>query len=563
VFGDGNESYPRVSISKEPMKHFRFSTATSASAAGLLCLLVYLPTLGCGFVSYDDPDYVLNNPLIRQLDLRLLVSAFAAPYIGWWMPLTWVSLAIDYHFWGLNPLGYHLTNILLHSINTGLVVLIADKLLCRQGLGDEGREGTAGYLPPATILLAGLLWGLHPLRVESVAWVTERKDVLNGLFSLGSVLLYLKYVQSRDQAGRGRAGLYLLSLLLFALSLMAKSISVVLPAMLLVIDWYPLKRLHKGSIFPLLAEKIPFFLLSVIMAVITMRFGSQAGYLVPYSVFPFSQRLAVSGHALFEYCRLMLWPAGILPFYLIPDPIPVSYALKAIAFSIGAFFCFHQRQRRPWLLSMLLLFVLPLLPVLAFFQNGDQALAARFTYLPSLAPTIVAVLASGALCSGLFKSGRGATLCGTVALAAVLACASVTLTGISVWQDSVSLWTRVIDLRPEVASYKERGRIYLDRGDYGAAVNDFSSAIALASGVWQRKAYNLYAFRGEANRSMGRLAEAVQDFTAAIAIYPHPVYYYHRGMALQQLGRAAAASEDFARASGMTGPLEWFERAEH
>jgi protein O-mannosyl-transferase len=545
------------------MRHIRFSTATVACAAGLICLLVYLRALGCDFVSYDDPDYVLNNPLIRHLDVRLIMSAFSKPYNGWWMPLTWISLAIDYHFWELNPLGYHLTNILLHSVNTGLVVLIADNLLkSRRELRVEGREDAAGYLYPVTLLLAGLLWGLHPLRVESVAWVTERKDVLNGLFSLASILLYLRYAQDRNAAGRGAAGVYLLSLLMFALSLMAKSVSVVLPLMLLVIDWYPLNRLHRGRIISVLAEKLPFLLLSVVMALVTIRFTSQAGYLVSYSVFPFGQRLLVSGNALFEYCRLMLYPSGILPFYLIPDPIPVSYLLKTIVFVIGVFICFHVRTKHPWFPAMLLWFLLPLVPVLALFQNGDQALAARFTYLPSLAPSIVVALMVAVICSTALKSVRWKLLCKAGVLVVVLMYAAVTVRDIAVWQDSLSLWTRVIDLQPEVASYKERGKLYAARGDYRAAVDDFSAAIGLASGVWQQKIFNLYAYRGEAYRSMGLHAEAIRDFTAAISLYPHPVYYHYRGIALQQLGKTAAANEDFAKAGAATGPLDWFEGAE-
>ena len=553
------------------MRLGRFSTVTVACAAGLISLLVYLRTLGCDFVSYDDPDYVLNNPLIRHLDLRLVVSAFSEPYNGWWMPLTWISLAIDYHFWELNPLGYHLTNILLHSINTGLVVLIAARVWTRIQGQDSGSplpgDDPAGqrqgeYLYPLTLLLAALLWGIHPLRVESVAWVTERKDVLNGLFSLSSILLYLRYAQSRAADGRGAAGVYLLSLLMFALSLMAKSVSVVLPVMLLVIDWYPLDRLHRGRISPVLAEKLPFFLLSVVMAIVTIRFTSQVGYLVPYSVFPFSQRLAVSGNALFEYCRLTLWPIGILPFYLIPDPIPASFTLKTVVFAAGTFFCFRVRNKHPWLPAMLLLFMLPLVPVLAFFQNGDQAFAARFTYLPSLAPAIVAALLVAMLCTKNLHAIRWNLLFGAGALVVVLLYVAVTVRDIAVWQDSVSLWTRVIDLRPEVASYKERGKLYAARGDYRAAVDDFSAAIRMASGVWRRSVYNLYAYRGEAYRTMGRYPEAVQDFTTAISLYPHPLYYHYRGLALQQLGQTTAANEDFAKAGGAAGPLDWFERVE-
>jgi tetratricopeptide (TPR) repeat protein len=555
----------------EQMRWPRFSPAAIAAIAGMICLLAYLRTLGCDFVNIDDPDYVQNNMLIRHLDSTLFVSVYAAPYNGWWMPLTWISFALDYHFWGLNPRGYHLTNTLIHSLNTGLVVMIADIVFiqaCKEEPESGVQEGTSIDFRlfstrwyPLLLLFTGLLWGMHPLRVESVAWVTERKDVLNGLFTLSSILLYLKYVQHEAKGGRGKRAVYLLSLLMFALSLMAKSISVVLPVMLLILDWYPLGRFRRSRLLALLSEKIPFCLLSIIMAIITLRFSSQVGYLVPYSVFPFSQRLVVSGNALFEYCRLMICPSGIIPFYLIPDPIPLSYALKSAAFAVGAYYCFRARLRNPWLLAAMLLFILPLVPVLAFFQNGDQALAPRFTYLASLAPTIVAIGAIGILCLRL-PGTRVGIWCGTAALLAVLACAAITQSGIRVWQDSISIWTRVIDVSPEVASYKERGLLYLNLGDYAAATKDFSSAISLASGVWQSKIYNLYAFRGEANRSMGHCADAVQDYTAAISIYPHPVYFYHRGMALQQLGQAAAAREDFLRSSGKTGPLEWFEMTE-
>jgi hypothetical protein len=553
------------------MKPGRLSSGTIACAAGLICLLVYLRTLGCDFVSYDDPDYILHNPLIRHLDACLIASAFGESYNGWWMPLTWISLAIDYHFWALNPLGYHLTNILLHSLNTGLVVMITDRVWTRV-LGQKQEAGiqdvdTAGnsqspYLYPLTIMLAGLFWGLHPLRVESVAWVTERKDVLNGFFTLSSILLYLWYAQRRESGGGSAVGSYILSLLMFALSLTAKSISVVLPVMLLVIDWYPLNRLRSGRFFCVLAEKIPFIVLSVILAIVTIRFTSQVGYLVPYSVFPFSQRLVVSGNAVFEYFRLMLYPFGIIPFYLIPDPIPTSYVFKSFCIIIGVMVCFHYRSKHPWLLATMLLFLIPIVPVLAFFQNGDQSFASRFTYLPSLAPTVTVALAGAWFCSKFLKPGRSLVFCGLGALIVVLMYTVVTFHGIRVWQDSVSFWTRVIELRPEVASYKERGRLYLERGDYRAAVNDFSSAITLASGVWSRQIFNLYAFRGEAYRSMGYYAEAIQDFTTAISLNPHPVYFHCRGIALWQQGNTSAAAEDFSKAGGATGPLEWFEMAE-
>jgi tetratricopeptide (TPR) repeat protein len=543
----------------------RISDKALAAGVGLVCLLVFLRSLGCDFVNYDDPEYVLINPIIRQFDYNLLVSAFTEPHIGWWMPLTWISFAIDFHYWKFNPLGYHLTNALLHAGNAGLVSLIAGQIvqsvLTETECHTAERAKNIHFLYIVVPLLAGLLWGIHPLRVESVAWVTERKDVLNGLFTLGAIYFYLLYVGKRESNVRGFLCLYLISLSLFALSLMSKSISVVVPAMLLVIDWYPLNRLRRGHVRRVLSEKIPFILLSVSMAILTVHFSAQAGYLVPYSEFPFSQRLIVSGNALIQYIWLMLYPFGLMPFYLIPDPIPHFYTFKAVLFVIFACFCYVKRKSHRWLIPLLLLYIFPLIPVLAFFQNGDQAYAARFTYLASLAPTIAVACAFGSVC--LHGSGfeRQKARYGYILMAVIVVLGSMTIRDIAVWKDSISMWSRVIDIQPEVPSYKERGRLYAARGNYSAAVNDFTAAIAIASGVWKQNIFTLYAFRGEAYRLAGQYPQALQDFTTAISMNPHPVYFSRRGQILKQQGKLDAAGEDFAKAGGVTAPLEWFDGA--
>ncbi|MEI7817370.1 MAG: hypothetical protein WCI45_09290, partial [Desulfuromonadales bacterium] len=288
----------------------------AAVTSSVICLLLYLPVLRCGFVNYDDPEYVLNNPVIRQLDIDSLSQMFFQSHVGWWMPLTWMTLAIDYHFWSLNAVGYHLTNILLHSANAGIVVLIADRMLKSQersadelqGMDSEGRA--VGLLYPAILLLTGMFFGAHPLRVESVAWITERKDVLNGLFAFLSVLFYLHFVEQKERGISGkRAGIfYAISLLCFVCSLMAKSVSVVLPAMLIVLDWVPLGRFQKNSLRQLIMEKWPFFTASILITLCTFFFAAKSNYLVTYESFPFMQRVVVSGNAIWEYANLLLFP---------------------------------------------------------------------------------------------------------------------------------------------------------------------------------------------------------------------------------------------------------------
>lgn len=533
--------------------HFRSRHA--ALIAGLVCLLIYLPALRCGFVNVDDPDYVLNNPLIRNLDPGTLLSIFSRSHLGWWMPLTWISLAMDYRFWGVNPLGYHLTNIVLHSVNTALVVLIADRIARRC----SGSPVQPGYRYAGLLIFVGLFFGIHPLRVESVAWVSERKDVLNGCFVFSSVLFYLLFAEAReDSSGRRRAGrFYALSLFCFVLSLMAKSVSVVLPLMLLTFDWFPLGRAGRAPFRKILLEKAPFIVVSVAMALFTLFFAFNSQYLVTYEVFPLVQRAAVSGNAVWEYCRMLLLPVGLSPFNIIPDPVPAAYYLKSVLVLI-AIACVLFARISARFKSSLVCFLLPLLPVLAFFQNGDQSFADRFTYLPSLS---ISLLLAQTL-PGVYESGKTPLAKRMMAFAAVLAMVLLTLgtvRQIGVWQSAETYWNRVIQIEPLAISYKERGRYYHSVGRYDAAVADFTAAIGKVTATLKPYEYNLYAFRAESFRASGRLGDAVRDFDKAIAFHPHPAYYYHRGLALQAMGRNAEADEDFRRAGSVRGPINWFD----
>jgi hypothetical protein len=527
----------------------------TATVAALICLLLYLPVLNYGFINFDDPEYVLNNPVIRQLDMNTFSQLFFRSHVGWWMPLTWISLAIDYQFWGLNPFGYHLTNIVLHAVNAGLVVLIADKLLN----GRLESENEWRYLYPGILLLAGLFFGVHPLRVESVAWVTERKDVLNGFFAFSAILFYLYYVRQKGMGLPGsRSGIfYALSLVCFVCSLMAKSVSVILPVMLIVLDWAPLGRLQNHSLGKLLMEKWPFFAASILMTLCTFFFAAQSRYLVTYDAFPFSQRVVVSGNAIWEYCRMLLFPVGLSPFNVIPDPIPGSYTVKTALVSV-AFAWIIFAGHSPRLTSCIFCFLLPLLPVLAFFQNGDQSYADRFTYLPSLAPAIFLALSLSA-CKRFPEQSSHRHLVTAVASISLVVFMVTTYRQLPVWRSPDSFWTRIIKVEPLAIVYKERGRYYHSAGRYSEAVADFTAALARITPTLKPYEYNFYAFRAESLRASGNLADAVSDFTMAITLRPLPVYFYHRGLALRASGKIAEAEDDFRRAASETGPINWFD----
>lgn len=534
------------------------SVIVSALIVALVIVIVYVPALGCGFVHFDDLDYVVNNQAIRALDLRLIKTAFTERYLGYVIPLTEISYALDYRLWGLNPVGYHLTNMVLHALNGAMVVLLAHRLATAAGLAKLLSAGR-GY---GFLLLAGLLYGIHPLRVESVAWVSGRKDVLFGLFALGSLYCYLGYGIMRRQ-GRVTAAArrsYLASLVFFTLSLLAKPVSVVLPLLLLVLDWYPLSRWQRRGLVALVGEKLPFIGVAVLMAIVTVVSASNAELLYAGDAMPLAVRLAISGNALFEYLRLFLYPVAIVPFYALPPQIPYEYLAKSAAVVILAAFCVYSARRRPWLPVTFAGFLLPLLPVLALIQQGpDASMAARYTYLPAVALSIgSAALLTVAGCRLMPLFGRFRLLVPAALAALLLFYAATTVRLIGVWKDTETFWGRIIDVDPIGRAYQERALFRAEIGKFNEAVDDFSRAIAITDSLNMPLNYNLYANRAEALRAAGRYREAERDFTIAIGLLPHKAYYHLRGLTLQALGRTAEAARDFRRAGPNPPHLDWF-----
>jgi len=540
----------------------RRNLSIAAVAAGLICLIVYLRALSCGFVNLDDPVYVINNSTIRHLDTNLISAAFTRPYYLGWLPFTYISFALDYHFWGLNPVGYHLTNILLHACNVGLVVIITDSI-CRQGFPQVRENAERQWLYPAMLVITGLLFGLHPLRVESVTWVSQRKDVLNGLFVLGAVLSYLLYVRKKEAAAEAWAirRHYLLSLVLFLFSLMAKQVSVVLPLLLLVIDWYPCGRLNRKNLPIILLEKLPFLAISLLVSAATVHFASQGKALIMAADFPYYARLLVSGNAVFEYGRFFLYPLGIQPYFVIGDEIQTAFVVKTAAVAVITLGCVATLSRKPAYTATWLGFLLPLLPVLAFTQTADDtALASRYTYLPSVAPTIAAgILLAGACQVAAAKKALPAKALLALLLALLIAgYGAVTWHLIAAWRNPETLWTRQIKLQPLGRAYTFRGIHYFTTGNHAAALDDFAESFRIARNAGRDDIFNLLAYQGEALRAMGRHEEAIESLTAAINISPYPQYFYFRACALQALGRQAEAGEDLRRAGMDRGPIRWF-----
>ena len=279
--------------------------------AVIICLVsvsVYLPALQNDFVNWDDDDYVYNNPRINDPLSDFMMWAFSTSRTGYWHPLTWLSLRADYAFWGMNPKGYHLTSVLLHGLNALLVVLLAGSLFLK-----ELHSKMGPVLFGASVV--GALFALHPFHVESVAWISERKNVFYAFFWLLCLLAYTGYALSAR--GRRKVLLFLLCFMSFALSIACKPMAVTLPFVLLILDFYPLKRLDLKSRFIKVAilEKLPFFLLSGIVTFVTIIMQKKEGAMATIEHLSLWKRFVGAIKGLGFYLAKTVWPVNLLPFY--------------------------------------------------------------------------------------------------------------------------------------------------------------------------------------------------------------------------------------------------------
>ncbi len=526
----------------------------------LITLLMYFPALRNDFVvESDDLPYIIENSSIRSLNGAFFKWAFFDFYRSNWHPLTWMSHAIDYAVWGLNPIGHHLTNIVIHAINSFLVVLLitrllqagrkltADKVLPAPSSVKKGtspssplKKGGAGTADTGVLIAAattGLLFGLHPLHVESVAWVSERKDLLCALFFLLSVMSYMTY------ATCGTKKNYILSLIFFVLALMSKPMAVSLPAVLLILDWYPLERI--GSIKTArsaVVEKLPFIALSFASSVVTVLAQKSGGALVPLEAVPLSVRAAVVLKSPIAYIGKMILPLNLLPFYPYPNSKDVSflsmeYFSAAVLMGGITIACIATAKRHRVWLSAWCYYLITLIPVLGIFQVGSQSMADRYTYLPSLGPFLIAGLAAAwgytsvnslikkRLIIGLFSA--------TLSILLFSSLTYLTLKQIGIWKNSIDLWSSIIEKGSEKAmAYNNRGEAFERMGRMDEAVEDYRKAVAIAP-----NATVSYYHLGEAFMRKGQYDEAIKEYKRVVSLDPNfTAAYFNLGVAYASKG---------------------------
>ncbi|HEV7731666.1 MAG TPA: tetratricopeptide repeat protein [Candidatus Binatia bacterium] len=443
-----------------------------AGALAAATVLVYLPSLQHGFVNYDDNEYVLDNPPVRAgLTASGVVWAFTAAHSANWHPLTWLSHMVDVELWGLAPSGHHLTSVLLHA---AAATLLFDVL--RRMTGDAWRS-----------LLVATVFALHPLRVESVAWVAERKDVLAAFWWMVGLWAYWWYV-TRPSAGR-----YALVALAFVAGLLAKPMVVTFPAALLLLDVWPLRRPWSAR---LVVEKLPLLALSVAASVVTFVVQRDAGAMATLEGLPLGERIANAIVAYATYLRLTVWPSGLAVFYPRRPLSPVTVGGAAALLVAVTALASWQARVRPWLAVGWLWFVGTLVPVIGIVKVGDQALADRFTYLPQIGLLLMAAWS------------LSAAWVMPVTAVATVACALLTMRQQAIWRDSVTLFTHTAAVAPDnYIAETNLGAALLERGRADEALPHLRRGQALAPA---------YA---KVHVSLGAALAATGDGAGALAAY--------------------------------------------
>jgi hypothetical protein len=416
---------------------------------------------------------------------------FTAYHASNWHPLTWLSHGIDYALWGLNPMGHHLTSVLLHGLNTFLVVILITRLVSFTRMDETAQirnTRSAIHNPLIIGAVTGLLFGVHPLHVESVAWVSERKDVLYAFFYLLSILAYVRYV--RAEAGK-RAVPYVVCLVLFVFSLLSKSMAVTLPVVLLILDVYPFGRTGVRGLFTnqwrLLVEKVPFFVLSIVSSVLTLQAQGTGGSIVPVWVHPLGDRVLIAVKGLCYYLLKTIWPSGLVPLY--PFPIQISVGFEYIVSFIAVTgltllsLWLWVKKKRIFLIVWLS-YIVMLSPVLGIVQTGGHAVANRYTYLPLLGPFLLLWIGVERMWTKTDETWRRRVPLKVVFFALLLVLmmflSLLTIKQGRVWKDSLSLWNEEILHFPSIhVAYDSRADAYVKMGKYQGAIADLNRSLSI------------------------------------------------------------------------------------
>jgi tetratricopeptide (TPR) repeat protein len=517
-------------------------------AIAVLVFVCFLPALSSEFVNWDDLHTLVSNPHYRGLSPSHLRWMFTTLHMGHYQPLSWVTHALVYLVWGLNPFGHHLVNLLLHAANAVLFYFLIIALL------KVAMPAAARSDDPTTHVAAAvgaLFFAIHPLRVEAVAWATERREVLFTGFLLLTLLAYLRMQEERRAAGTHRRTWFLVSLGCYALSLLSKATGLTLPALLLVLDWYPLGRLPppdstlRRAAPAVLVEKLPYALLAVAAAATALLGVTRSEAAMPLATHGLTQRATQAAYGLSFYLWKTAVPVHLSALYPLGgplDPTELRFVVSALAVVAITAAVIAVRRRYPWALAAWAAYVVTVSPVLGFVQSGPQIAADRYTYVSCL-PWAVLV-AAGTL--RVAHAPQPAPYAAAAVIAVALALLGVgTFAQTRVWHDSLTLWNHVLALEPAShIAYTNRGHAREAAGDRDGALADYDTAIRI-------NPLNADALggRGKVRYLTGDLDGSLADFNAALRLQPrNGIFLSNRGNTRLAMGDAPGALADFTQA---------------
>ena len=516
------------------------------SSVALMTLIVFSPALWNGFVNWDDLETIVENQNFRGFTWSHLRWMFTTFHQGHYQPLCWLTFSLDYLVWGMDPFGYHLTNILFHSANAVLFYFLTLALLriaapMSNAIGLRLASGCSA-----------LLFALHPLRVESVAWATERRDVLSGFFLLLTVLSYLKAVGYQTKHRSGRRWITV-SVVLYVLSLLSKASGMTLPLVLLVLDVYPLRRLGGGvgqwfraGARCVWLEKLPFFVAAVAAGAVALTAQQKAGALVTMETHDLAGRIAQVLYGVTFYIVKTLQPTDLAPLYEIPPELHLFHwrvIFAAIVFLLFSLGFFAARHRWPAGMAGWIVYLLLLAPVLGVAQAGLQLVADRYSYLSCMVWAILLATVLSRLWRPVTEGVARPILLTAIPLFVLFGLSVLTWKQTEIWHDSERLWNHALAVSPSSMAYFHVGRFSAQRGDLAGAEKHLRRAVEInpKNDVIQSNLALVLA-------RQGNLAEATTHFYRALEINPaDPATLNNMGITLAQQGKLDEAIQHFQR----------------
>lgn len=500
-----------------------------AGALFLATLAVYVNTLTFDFVNLDDPHYIVNHSVIREgITAEGLGWIATQVHLGNWHPLASFSHMLDCELFGLNPAGHHFTSVLLHSVNTALLFLVLASM-------------TSHVWPAA---LAAGLFGLHPLHVESVAWISQRKDVLSMLFGLLTVAAYIRF------ARKPVVPRYLPVVGLYTLALLSKGMLVTLPFVLLLLDYWPLRRFARDEDSPykgekpqdLVIEKFPLFALAAVLSFVTFRVQSAPGTMTSLDSVTLFARISNAADAYTTYLLHTIWPFGLIPFYPHPgQAIDVASTVVNVFllsfFTFGA--CWYCR-RYPYLLVGWLWYLGTLVPVIGLVQVGSQGMADRYTYFPLVG---IFVLVSWGLSDIASNRARIRLALSWAVPMVIILLAALSWIQANHWKDSESLWRHSLRYRADNAfPHLMLGYALVDKKAFDEAEVVLGRARDLSENPKSRHWAEFSL--GRVDFEQGRPAEAEAHFRETLRLFPEAQGVdFYLGKCLLERGAVAEAKE--------------------